>query len=338
MKKINDRAKETVRQMIRTQMIQGAVIGCSDSEEIFADGFQTVHPKETPMTRYSRFDIASTGKIFTAGCAALLICQGKLDPDAPFTKYLPEHVLGKDCDITVRDLAMHCSGFDNSKPYESPDPVVLQRELMKKLPVRKRLEAYEYACSNMILLGKIVERLTGLDLDAAARKLLWDPLKMTRTTWNPPGDGPDEVEHWFPNRPAGQHNDPVCFYAGVPLGSGSCFSTVDDMALFAKDVLARRAFPEEYYDLITTCKYEKNGARRSFGWDMSQFGGLFSGGKLAPKCASPAAIWHTGWTGQTIFVDPEKQRYALVMTSRTSGDWDASTGMRSQIVDDMFAE
>ena len=58
------------------------------------------------MTVRSRFDMASTGKTFTASCLALLVCDGLLDPDAPFTRYLPEHQLGHDCDITVRDLSV----------------------------------------------------------------------------------------------------------------------------------------------------------------------------------------------------------------------------------------
>lgn len=87
------------------------------------------------MTVHSRFDIASVGKVFTAACCALLAADGELEPDAPFTRYLPEHVLGKSCNITVRDLAMHAGGFDNSKPYDSADVEIFNRELFGKRPV-----------------------------------------------------------------------------------------------------------------------------------------------------------------------------------------------------------
>lgn len=68
----------------------------------------------------------------------------------------------------MRDLATHSGGFDNSKPYMTPDAKKMFEELFRKRPVRPRGERFEYACSNFVYLGLIVERLTGLDLDAAS--------------------------------------------------------------------------------------------------------------------------------------------------------------------------
>lgn len=318
---------ELLEEQVKSGLIQGGVAASTRSEKIAAAGLQNVHPEAKAMTERSRFDIASAGKVFTAGCTALLIEAGKLDPDAPFVKYIPEY-----CDpespITVRDLAMHCSGFDNSKPYDGiSDPELFRKALFGKRPVRPRLEAFEYACSNMILLGMIAERITGKGLDDLARELLWAPLGMNRTRWTAPGPGPDEVEHWFPNRPAGQHNDPTCFTCPFPLGSGSCFSTVHDMTLFAKDVQERRLFPESYYRLIGTCGFDKDGNRRSFGWDMTDAN--------RPAGLSRSAIFHSGWTGQTICVDPENDFAAVVLTSRT-GDWQEGYDGRNRIIEAMF--
>ena len=105
---------DEIREQINSGLIQGAVVRTNLSEETIAMGVQAGN---IPMSAESRFDIASTGKVFTAACVALLALDGKIDLDAPFTEYIPEHVLGKDCDITIRDLASHSSGFDNSKPY-----------------------------------------------------------------------------------------------------------------------------------------------------------------------------------------------------------------------------
>ena len=144
-------ARREALSQIDSGLIQGAVFTASGMP-VIAVGKQCVHPVERAMTEHSRFDIASVGKVFTAGCCALLTVDGKLNPDAPFVSYLPEYRDGKS-DITVRDLAMHVSGFDNSKPYDSADREVFHRELFRKRPVRPRLEAFEYACSNFILLG-----------------------------------------------------------------------------------------------------------------------------------------------------------------------------------------
>ena len=110
-----ERAKAEAQRQIDSGLIQGAVFVATDIP-VTALGLQCVKPEKKPMSVNSRFDMASVGKTFTAALCALLVCDGKLNPDDPFTKYLPEHVLGKDCDITVRDLAMHVGGFDNAKP------------------------------------------------------------------------------------------------------------------------------------------------------------------------------------------------------------------------------
>lgn len=321
-----EKARREAQQQIDSGLIQGAVFTRNHADgKIMALGLQTVHPETKPMTEHSRFDIASVGKVFTASCCARLIAAGQLDPDAPFTRYLPEHVLGKSCEITVRDLATHASGFDNAKPYESADLAVFERELMRKMPVRPRRTAFEYSCYNFILLGRIAERVSGLDLDRLARKSIWAPLGMDRTQWLAPGDGPDEVEHWFPNRPAGSHNDTVCFYSPGPLGSGSCFSTARDMLLFLDDLLERKHFEKEYHELLMTCAFERNASeRRSFGWDMCA--------ARRPKNFSDRAIFHSGWSGQTVCVDPENDFAGVVLTSRT-GDWEEAYAGRSRILE-----
>ncbi len=325
--KMNRASAEAAKQ-IKSGLIQGAVFSATGLPAA-AQGLQCIHPQEKIMTPDSRFDMASVGKVFTASCCALLICEGKLAPDEPFVKYLPEAsaALGRDCDIRVRDLAMHVSGFDNAKPYQTADMKSFEQELYRKRPVRPRLAAFEYACCNFILLGKIVNHLTGLDLDTFARKHIWEPLGMTRTQWNAPGDGPDEVEHWFPNRPAGQHNDTDCFNCPYPLGSGSCFSTAHDMMLFLQDMLERRTFPAEYYDLLMTPGFEQGSDRRSFGWDMSA--------ENRPGGLTNRAIHHTGWSGQTVCVDPDIGFAAVCLTSRTGDHAEARNG-RNRIITAML--
>ena len=254
-------ARQEALKQIDSGLIQGAVFTANGGMPVIAVGKQCIHPVERAMTERSRFDIASAGKVFTAGCCALLIADGKLDPDAPFVSYLPEY-WDKNSDITIRDLALHVSGFDNSKPYNSPDMEVFYHELFHKRPIRPRLEAFEYACSNFILLGMIAERISGMNLEDLARTRIWKPLGMNRTRWTAPGNGPHEVEHWFPNREPGNHNDDVCFNCGFPIGSGSCFSTAGDLLLFARDMLERGHFPSLYYELQTVCGFEKDGIRR----------------------------------------------------------------------------
>lgn len=99
------------------------------------------------------------------------------------------------------------------------------------------------------------------------------------------------------------------------------------MTLFAKDVQERRLFPESYYRLIGTCGFDKDGNRRSFGWDMTD--------AKRPAGLSRSAIFHSGWSGQTICVDPENDFAAVVLTSRT-GDWQEGYDGRNRIIEAMF--
>jgi len=301
----------------------GGIVCASNRGDLACAGLRTLTPAGGPVTENSLFDLASVGKTQTASLCALLYADGKLDPDAPFTDYLPEHVLAKEnCRITVRDLSTHTGGFDNSKPYMTPDPKRYFEELYRKRPVRPRGEKYDYACSNFVYLGLIVERLTGLDLDAAARKMLWGPLGMTHTTWNTVVGNPDAVEYarstyGGPVRRIGEHNDLCAHYAPRPMGNGSCFSTAPDMLLFCDDLLRRERFPKAYYDLLFTPSYEKDGLRRSFGWGMvGKDTNFFS---WTDTRFSEAAISHTGWTGPAIAVDPKRDFAGVVLASQTGG-------------------
>lgn len=315
-----------IQNQISAGLIQGAVVRTSLNETPITGGIQA---GTIPMSAESRFDIASTGKVFTAACVALLSLKGEIDLDAPFTKYLPDHKLGKDCNITVRDLGAHASGFDNSKPYTQADHGEFMRQLYAMLPANPRRTTFIYSCANYILLGKILNKVTGLDLDTLARQMLWEPLGMVHTTWNAPGAGENEVQHHEPTRPCGEHNDTVCYLAGIPLGSGSVFSTAGDMLLFLRDIVERNVFPAAYYDLIGKEEFHYNGTIRSFGWDMTP--------AARPAGLSEKTIFHTGWTGQSIFADPGTGFYGAVLTSRTGGWLEAKQG-RIRIVEKLLQE
>lgn len=301
----------------------GGIVCASNRGDLLCAGNRTLTPDGGPMTMDSIFDLASVGKTQTAALCALLYANGKLDVDAPFTEYIPEHVLAKEnCKITVRDLAAHSGGFDNSKPYKTADSKAYFERLFAKRPVRARGEKFEYACSNYVYLGLIVERLTGLDLDAAAKKLLWGPLGMKHTTWNTVVGNPDAVEfarstYEGPVRRIGEHNDICAHLAPRPMGNGSCFSTAPDMLKFCDDLLKREKFPKSYYDVQFTACFDKGGCRRSFGWDMTAENSTFA--VWTKTNFSDSAICHTGWTGSAIAVDPKRSFAGVVLASQQAG-------------------
>ena len=303
---------------------------------LHAAGRRTLAADSDAVTPDTRFDLASVGKTQTAALCALLVARGRLDPDAPFTKYLPEHVLAKEnCAVTVRDLATHSGGFDNSKPYMTPDAGKMFRELYAKRPVCPRGTRFQYACSNFVYLGLIVEKLTGLSLEDAARKLLWGPLGMARTTWNTVVGDPSAAEfptstYEGPKRRIGEHNDICAHYAPRPMGNGANFSTAPDMLRFVADLVRREKFPKAYYDLLFAPSFTGDGHRRSFGWDMTAPKSTFS--SWTRTRFSDRAICHTGWTGPAIVADPATGFAGVVLGNRLASK-EKTMGPRMRLLD-----
>ena len=317
----SDTLRAEMNRCIDTGLYSGLAVGSNRVAPLVA-GRRTLDGR-LPVTSETLFDLASVGKTQTAALCALLVADGKLDPDAPFTDYLTEHVLAKEnCRITLRDLATHSGGFDNAKPYKLADPKRMFEEIYRKCPVRPRGEKFEYACSNFLYLGLIVEKLTGLDLNAAAKRMLWGPLGMSRTTWNTVTDNGNVMEYSRSTyegvlRRIGEHNDVCCHLAPRPMGNGSCFSTCGDMIRFVTDLLRRECFPKAYYDLMFTPSFAKDGIRRSFGWDMAA---PASSTHLYPQTGfSARAIAHSGWTGPVIAVDPECDFAGVVLGGQIAG-------------------
>ena len=331
----NAAVRATARKYIADGLYAG--LACASNRgDMYLEGSRRFTGPKMPVTPDTLFDLASVGKTQTAALCALLYADGRLDVDAPFTKYIPEHVLAKEnCRITVRDLATHSGGFDNSKPYMTADSVKMFAELYGKRPVWPRGDRYCYACSNFVYLGLIVERLTGLDLDAAARKMLWGPLGMSHTTWQTVVGNPNAAEcAGEPTRKIGERNDACAHLAGRPMGNGASFSTAPDMLRFVTDMLRRERFPKAYYDLQFTPSFDKGGHRRSFGWEMTAEKSAYC---IWTKTAfSPRSICHSGWTGPAIAVDPVRDFAGVVLGNRKASK-EKTMGPRMHLLDLMAA-
>ena len=330
-----------VRAAIRKCIDDGLYAGlacASNRGDLYLEGSRRIGEPKLPVTADTLFDLASVGKTQTAALCALLYADGKLDVDAPFTEYISEHVLAKEnCRITVRDLATHSGGFDNSKPYMTADPVRMFEELYRKRPVWPRGDRFCYACSNFAYLGLIIEKLTGLDLDAASRKMLWGPLGMSRTTWNTVVGDPDVAEYpqstyQGPKRKIGERNGLASHLAPRPMGNGANFSTAPDMLMFVTDMLRRERFPAAYYELQFAPSFDKGGYRRSFGWEMTAEKSSYS---IWTKTGfSSRAICHSGWTGPAIAVDPKCDFAGVVLGNRIASK-EKTMGPRMKILEMM---
>ncbi|MDD4059247.1 MAG: serine hydrolase [Kiritimatiellae bacterium] len=282
--------------------------------------------KAIPMPDNALFDLASVTKaVGTTTALALCMDRGLLDPDAPFTVYLPDY-RGKLIErVSIRDLARHLSGFPNQKPYDVVGEVM--DRILDFSPVRAPGPPYEYSCGNFILLGLIVERLLDADLDTICRREIFGPLGMRDTRWAPlPDPDPARVVRSAECAVFGLASDPPARNAQHPTGNAGLFSTVEDLGAFSRMMIAggalngRRVLSEDAVKFL--CTWPDSCSPASFGWRLDP--------QYNPAGLSPVTLSHTGWAGNSLWIDMAHQRYVALLTNR-SGNHDAAQHVRREL-------
>lgn len=289
--------------------------------------------KKFPMHTDAIFDLASVTKaVGTTTAVALCIDRGLIDPDAVFTNYLPGFTGTLKGAITVRDLARHISGFDNRKPYAATRHVT--ETILDFSPVRPPASKYEYSCGNFILLGLLVEKVTGRNVGDFSRDNVFGPLEMRHTYWmSVPNPDPQKVVRQAICGTLGVASDATARCAGVPIGNAGMFSTAEDLAAFCRMVLADgmngklRILSTKMIRLIETCPDERSPF--AFGWRVNP--------KFNPPLLSAATLSHTGWSGNSVWIDPVQKKYVIVLTNRI-GDHGAAGKARTRLAQDLLCE
>lgn len=322
---------------VEKKLWYGAVVYVGNAEHVFfrCAGGLAWPDDNLPMLEDSVFDIASVTKaVGTATLAAMLYGRGQLDFDAPFTRYLPEYRGYLFLPVTVRELALHISGFHNDKPYLAVKEGRLMRSAVMEIsPSKPPGGAFEYACVNYLLLGYIIEAITGESLAEAANQMIFKPLGMQNTVWGKMVN-PDQrlCVKMLNAEKRGCISDAAAQLSNRPAGNAGIFSTAGDLARFCRMMLSGGRgllTPEAYNALTTDCMPPVIRHPHSAGWDMSE--------EFRPSGLSAATVYHSGWTGQTVWIDPEKQLYVIVLTNRI-GDWMEAKKHRLQLAEAVLSE
>lgn len=289
--------------------------------------------REFPIHENAIFDLASVTKaVGTTTAVALCIDRGLIDPDTVFTNYLPVFKRALAGPITVRDLARHISGFDNSKPYAIEGKV--QQRILNISPVRPARTAYDYSCANFILLGLVVEKVTGGNLADFCRENIFCPLKMEHTYWMsvPDPDSRNVVRQAICGT-LGIPSDGAARQAGAPIGNAGMFATAGDLSVFCRMILSdgmigkKRVLSENVIRLLKTCPDHRSPV--AFGWRVNP--------KFNPPLLSSATMSHTGWSGNSVWIDPLQKRYVIILTNRI-GDHSEADKARLQFAQDLLCE
>ncbi len=312
-----------IEQAIRDGNIPGAVLLVGHNGHVIyrkAYGNRALEPRREPMTLDTIFDLASLTKVIATTTAVMqLVEQGKVRLNDPVAKYLPEFAQNGKDDVTIRQLLTHYSGLapdlDLKTPWEGKETAY--RMAFAETPEDPPGSRFSYSDINFIVLGALVERVSGESLDEYCQRHIFLPLKMTHTRFLPPAAwrariAPtqyDENEHML----RGVVHDPTARRMGGVAGHAGLFSTADDLAKFAQTLLNGGG------DILSPLSVEKMTqpeqppsapVLRGFGWDIDS---PFSSnrGDLLPV----GSYGHTGFTGTSLWIDPTTQTYIILLTN-----------------------
>lgn len=328
-------------------LIPGAVIVVGhDGKVVFrrAYGMRSLEPTREPMTTDTVFDMASLTKPTMTALAVMQLAEkSKLNVNDTVAKYIPEFGVNGKQSITIRLLLTHYSGL--------PPDVDLKEQWQGKQDGFNRAfnsqlahapgTRFQYSDINFIVLGALVERISGLSLDEYAQRFILAPMGLEHCRYLPPESWDAQIaptqydEHGTMLR--GTVHDPTARRMGGVAGHAGLFCSADDAATYAQNLLDRLAgrrsnFPLSRATLQKMVVPEQPAtgtALRGFGWDIdspysSNRGTLFPVGSFG----------HTGFTGTSLWIDPVSDTYVIVLTNAVHPNGGKSIGsLRSAVAD-----
>lgn len=274
------------------------------------------------------FDAASLTKVIATAPSILLLAEeGKIDLDAPLRTWFPDCEAGGLGGITVRQLLTHNSGLPAGIPATPPweGEEAAYRLACSRVLSHAPGTAFRYSDVNFILLGRLVQQVSGLTLDQFAQQRLFGPLGMRDTGFRPLGRiAPARIA---PTRPAAEFaagvvHDPTARRMGGVGGSAGVFTTIGDVARYARMLLGggrhegRQILHADSVRLMSTVQSPPGIAEtRAMGMDI---GSPFARprGELFPV----GSFGHTGYTGCVLWIDAGSGTFYVFLSNRVYPD------------------
>ncbi len=326
-------AYDVVEKGIADKAFPGATlaVGYRGKVVIHAFGKLSYDAKVAATAPATMYDIASLTKVVVTTTLVAKLAEGDfavpLDLDAKIERYLPEWASGPNAEwrhrVTVRHLLTHTSGLPPFKEYWSTSKS--KQDTLTKIfaePLEYEPGTKEvYSDLGIILMAEIIERLTGRTLDDLAKSFIFSPLGMKDTMYRPPKKlwpqiAPTEFDKNLRHRLVqGEVHDENAFAIGGVSGHAGVFSTAPDLAAFcqmplnggvyAHQRILRRATIAQF-----TTPQQLSGGTRTLGWAVPTESG--SSGHYF----SAHSFGHTGFTGTSIWIDPDRQLFVVLLTNR----------------------
>lgn len=286
-------------------------------------GRQDTAMSSSTVDENTMYDMASLTKVIATTTAAMILEeQGQLDLDRTVASYLPEFNAPDKMNITMRMVVTHRGGFEAFaalyKEFKGRDQYLAQINLrpLKSVPGTETV----YSDWDMILTQLVIERITGKTLDQYVTETVFAPLAMTSTMFTPDSlayfsrISPTEIDTARGGLVHGKVHDENAWAMGGVSGHAGLFSTAHDLAIFAQMLLNGGEYNGvRIVKSSTVARWtapQSGQSSRALGWDTP------SKNSSAGNYFSARSFGHTGFTGTSMWIDPEKNLFVILLTNR----------------------
>ncbi len=265
------------------------------------------------------YDLASLTKVIgTTTAVMVLFDQGRISLDAPVSRYLPEFSGGEKDLVTIRQLLTHRSGLPAGRDIFrlTHDPVEARKLVLSTPLFAHPGQYYEYSDLGADVLGMVVEAVSQQPLDEFLADYVFHPLGMYQTQFRPADSLDARIAPTGTSgggrRDRGVVNDENAYALGGVAGHAGLFSTAADLSVFAQMMLnggvyeGVRIIADSTVQLFTT----RAAGHRALGWDTPT--GSFGSGNYL----SEHSYGHTGFTGTSVWIDPDRDMFVILLTNR----------------------
>jgi CubicO group peptidase (beta-lactamase class C family) len=311
-------------------------------------------PQRRPMKESMVFDLASITKpVATATSLLILVEDGEISLEEKVKDYVPEFAAYVDPtgrpgeDARIWHLLTHTSGLP---PYVEPGGHAGVEQLFGPSLSTENLVSYiarlpktdppgtslHYSCLGYITLAHIIKKISGQDIAEFSQERIFGPLRMKHTFFCPPKK---ELSLCVPTEVIGEKpligvvHDPLARLQGGISGNAGLFSTADDLAVFAEMMLHKGTYRGvRILSPLTVARMTSVWPKAAFcgrglGWDLDSPQSTNGGDLFGPN-----SYGHTGYTGTSIWIDPDTETYIVFLTNRVHpDDKGAVSAMRSRV-------
>ena len=328
MRVVHDSLAQVIDRAVSDSAFPGAiaVVGTRDGTTVTYAAGRIDWPADAPRPDVNTlWDLASLTKVVGMTTAMMqLVEQDRVDLDAPVSRYIPEFTGEGKERVTVRHLLTHSSGLPSWRPlYKealTPDTAlaIVYATPLDTVPGARMV----YSDLGAILAGKIVERVSGEPLDVYLTRHVTGPLGMTSTMYRPDTTlrtriAPTEFDPWRQRHIRGEVHDENAYMLGGVSGHAGLFSTAADLTRFARMMLnggtldgVRVLRPQTIAQF--TAVQDPTLSHRALGWETP------SGRNSAGHRMSARAFGHTGFTGTSLWMDPERGAFVVLLSNRVN--------------------